>query len=78
MKPIAFKGHNTVIAKDQPEYLPLPAHVSKGDNGEVISCWKMSWRERIKALLRGKVWLCVWTFNAPLQPQRMEIDCPLE
>jgi hypothetical protein len=25
MKPIEFKGQNTVYAKDQKEYLPLPA-----------------------------------------------------
>lgn len=42
MKPIEFKGQNTIYAKDQPEYLPLPALVLPGSNGEVISCWEFS------------------------------------
>lgn len=25
MRPIEFKGQNIIFAKDQPEYLPLPA-----------------------------------------------------
>lgn len=29
--------------------------------GEIISEWKMSWKERLSALLRGRVWLRVWS-----------------
>jgi hypothetical protein len=71
MKPVKFKGFNTVYAKDQPEYLPLPVYRSYG--GEVLSCWKMSWRERLVALLTGRVWLNLLTFNNPLQPQRIMV-----
>lgn len=38
MTPIEFPEHNVVFAKDQPEYLPLPAHKSNGVTGEVTSC----------------------------------------
>lgn len=31
------------------------------DDGVLISCWKMSWRERFAALLFGTVWLRVWS-----------------
>jgi hypothetical protein len=74
MKPIEFLGQNTVYAKDQSEYLPLPVH--RTPDGTVISCWQMTWRERVKALLTGRVWLTMLTFNQPLQPQRVDIDCP--
>ena len=29
------------------------------DGRECISCWRLTWKERIKALLFGKVWLSV-------------------
>ena len=29
------------------------------DGRQCISCWRLTWKERIKALLFGKVWLFV-------------------
>lgn len=75
MKPIDFKGSNIVFAKDQPEYLPLPAW--KSEDGQVVSCWKLSWKERIKLLFTGKMFFMVMTFNKPLQPQLPSVDNPL-
>lgn len=46
MKPIEFPEQNVVFAKDQPEYLPLPAFRNSGGMGEVVSCWKLSWSEQ--------------------------------
>ena len=71
MKPIEFDGVNCVYAKDQPEYLPLP--VRRSDDGKVLSCWRMNWWERVAVLLTGCVWLELWTFNNPLQPQRLMV-----
>lgn len=76
MKPIEFKEQNCVVAKEQPEYLSLPAH--KTDDGKVISCWKFTWWERLKVLWTGKMWFHVWTFNKPLQPQAPTLDYPFE
>ena len=67
MKPLEFPQQNCVYAKDQKEYQPLPVH--KTDLGTVISCWGMTWRERIKVLCAGRIWWSVMTFNQPLQPQ---------
>ena len=72
MKPIEFRNQNTIYAKDQPEYLPLPAH--KTEDGQVTSCWYLTWVERIKVLFKGKIYFTVSTFNQPLQPQRPHID----
>lgn len=74
MKPIEFPEQNCVYAKDQPEYLPLPVH--KTPEGEVISCWVLTWRERLKVLLRGRIWWSVLTFNHPPQPQCPFVDKP--
>ena len=67
MNIIKFKECNTVYAENQPEYLPLPCH--KTEEGQVISCWKLNFRERLSVLLKGKVWFSSLTFNKPLQPQ---------
>lgn len=71
MKPIFFKGHNTVIGKDQPEYLPLPAHYN--EEGDVRTVWKFSIRERLKILFGGKIELTQMTFLNPLQPIRASV-----
>jgi len=67
MKPAKFKEQNMVYAEDQPEYLPLP--VFKTQEGEVVSCWRLSFWERLIVLFAGRVWLSNLTFNHPLQPQ---------
>ncbi len=76
MKPIEFKDQNATFAKDQPEYLPLPALKVNDKQGTVISCWKMGLWERLVVLFTGRVWLDVYTFDKPLQPQRMSVLKP--
>lgn len=73
MMPIEFDGSNTVIAKDQPEYQPLPALVT---DDITISCWKLTWLERIKAVIFGKLWLSQMNFGSPLQPQLPSLNRP--
>ena len=72
MKPIEFKEQNCIYAKNQPEYLPLPVY--KTGDGTVKSCWKLSFHERLKVLLTGKIWLMVMTFNHPLQPSLLSVN----
>lgn len=72
MRPIKFKEANVVYAKNQPEYLQLPVY--KAEDGEVISCWKMSFKERLIFIITGKIWISVLTFNKPLQPIRPSIN----
>jgi hypothetical protein len=79
VKIVEFDEQDVVYAKDQPEYLPLPAH--KFDNadgqGRIACCWKMTIKERIKVLFTGIIWHEVLTFNAPLQPQLLSVNKPL-
>ena len=76
MKIIKFKECNVTYAKNQPEYLPLPAY--KTSDGMVTSCWGLSFFERLKVVLIGKIYLEVLTFNQPLQPLRMSVSKPTE
>lgn len=74
---VEFPEQTTVIAKDQPEYNPLPAHRFKDDtHGRIACCWQLSWRDRLKVLRTGKVWHQILTFNQPLQPQLLTVDKP--
>ncbi len=73
MKPIEFEDQNVVYAKDQPEHQPLPALRLDTPEGQVISCWRMSFKERIKVLFTGKVWVSLMSFNKPLTPSYISV-----
>jgi hypothetical protein len=80
MTAIKFPEMNRVIAKDQPEYQPLPAYVGWLDSDKSIHlvtfCWKLTWRERLAVLFRGVLWHSVMTFNKPLQPVLLQTQKP--
>lgn len=74
MKPIKFKEMNGIAAKDQPEYMPLPIH---RNSQYVISCWKLSFWERVKILFHGIVWLSLMTPPRELiTPSKLSVDSP--
>lgn len=68
MNPIEFKGCNVVYAKDQKEYLPLPAQ--KEEDGTVITLWELSPEERALIAKGANIHVSMMTFNQPLQPIR--------
>lgn len=68
MKPVKFKEQNVIYAEDQPEYEPLPVLKIEGDEGQIVSCWKLSFIEKIKILFTGRVWVSLLSFNKPLTP----------
>lgn len=80
MKPIPFKQQNQIIAKDQPQYLPLPAHIGYINEEHnypcVTFCWQLSLKERIKILFNGILWHRVITFRQPLQPVLLDLNKP--
>lgn len=73
MKPIEFPEQTIVWAKDQPPYLPLPAYT---DERETISCWQLTWLERLRLLFCGRVWLRQMNFGSLLQPQEPTVESP--
>ena len=72
MKPIEFKEQNVVYAKDQKEYQPLPS--LKFEDGEVLTCWKLSWKELFRVVFTRRIWVAQLSFNKPLQPQFVTTD----
>lgn len=62
MEPQKFEEANRNLLKPQgmtdEECGSLPIWT---DGKECISCWKMTWRERLSALFFGKVWLSVYS-----------------
>lgn len=74
MKPIEFKHQNIVFAKDQSEYQPLPALRIDSQGGEVITCWQLSFKERIKILFTGVVWMSLMTFNKKMTPCYLAVN----
>ena len=60
MKPTKFKYQNRVLERpagmssDQCGALPIWT-----DGEQCVSCWKMTFWERLKVLLHGRVWLSV-------------------
>jgi hypothetical protein len=74
MNLIEFPEQTIVIAKNQPEYKPMYAHID--GNGIVTCCWKLSLLDRLEVLLTGKIWHQVMTFKQPLQPQLLHVTKP--
>ena len=74
MYPFKFKNYNIEFAKNQPEYLPLPAH--RTENGDITVCFKFSFDEIIKFIKTEKLYLQILTFNNPLQPIKMSVEKP--
>lgn len=68
MKPVNFTEVNVTYAKDQPGYQPLPGCKLDTIEGHFITCWKLSFKERMRILLTGRIWACLLTFNKPLTP----------
>ena len=76
MKLVPFPEQTVVYAQDQPQYRALPAHKFFDAEGRIACCWQLSWRERLRVLLTGKIWHQILTFNRPLQPQLLTAEKP--
>ena len=62
MEEIFFDEHNAVLNKPpgmtDEECKPLPVFRDKG-RGVTISCWRMTWRDRLRAIFYGLIWVYV-------------------
>lgn len=68
MKSIKFKECNKVYAENQPEYITMDV---LDDGKYVVSCWEISFIEKIRILFTGKIWLSLLMFGNPLTPSFM-------
>jgi len=77
MRPVSpvIKGVAEVTyAKDQPQYIPLPA--IRARDGMITTRWQCTWKERLAILLSGNLFLQVHTFGKKLQPVRLFTRTP--
>lgn len=63
-----------VYAKNQPEYIPLPA--VRGTDGSIVTRWRCSLWERFRILLTGDVYHSQLTYGQQLQPVKLETIAP--
>lgn len=71
VEPSIHEGAKLVtFAKDQPQYIPLPASVDA--HGVVMTEWEPTEEELDRLLSGGRIRLWVHTFGNPLQPVRVE------
>jgi hypothetical protein len=74
MKPIEFKEHNRLLRKPESmtdeQCASLPVHT---DKGVCTSCWKMTFKERLNAILFGKIWVGVLTGTTTQPP--ISVQC---
>lgn len=68
MKPLKFKEQNCVYAENQPQYIPLPSHKVDEPEGRVIFCMGLSFWERLRILVFGKLWVSLYMFGKDLTP----------
>lgn len=77
MQLVEFPEQTVVIAKDQPEYEPLPAHVYPNDRaGRITCCWELTDEELADLLRTKRIWHTVMTFGQSLQPQLLQVEKP--
>jgi hypothetical protein len=80
MKPVSpvvpgLELREVVLAKDQPEYIPLPA-APVDDGHRIVTRWKLSLAERLRILFTGNLWLSVLTLGKPFPPVLLETENP--
>lgn len=76
MIPTTFEGSNCTYAEDQEEFLSLPAHKAPNERCIVTTCWRLTWRERLLVLVRGRLWFQQMTWSQPLQAQKPAVHPP--
>ena len=78
MRPISpvipeYQQHEVVFAKDQPEYMPLPALVLEGEDKPVVSRWQLNDEERKQIAAGADILLTQMIFSDLYHPVRLEV-----
>lgn len=76
MKAIEFPQQNIIVAKDQPEYQPLPARISGSPDGMMAVCYQFTFWEIVKLIFTRKLWIETLTFHRGVTPLRPSVHEP--
>ncbi len=76
-EPIEFAEQTSTLGKPLgmtcDECGPLPVFVDKTQS---ISCWRLTWRERLSALICGKIWIAVMCRGNQPPVWAWAVKCP--
>jgi hypothetical protein len=71
------RGLEFILAKNQPAYRPLPVlRFHDMGEGTVLSRWRFTWRERLRVLFVGDIYIQQMTFGELLQPILPTVEVP--
>lgn len=73
MDPVDFSRRNAMVAENQDEYRTLPSYQNGTEN---VSCWRLSFRERLYLLFNGVLWIRQMNFGGSVQPILPQVDDP--
>jgi len=87
MQPVEFPQQTDILAKDQPQYTPLPVHIKfeqqRMSDGEAIdvpmemtACFNLSPEEIAAINKTGALWYTQCVFGNPFQPVRLSVLNP--
>lgn len=62
--------------KGQSQYRVLPCIRFEDETGTLLCRMKLGWRERLRVLLTGNVWLAQLTFGGPITPVNAYCEQP--
>lgn len=78
MTPVEFPERTLVLAENQPEYTPLPVHISPDNTHAMTACFELS-DDEIQTLLKTKrIWYTQLTFGNLFHPIILSVDNPFE
>jgi hypothetical protein len=81
MKPVSpvmpgSEGIEVIYAKDQPEYIPLPAVHLDTPSRPIVSRWRLDNDEREAIASGADIVLTLLSFGMPLTPSHLQVVMP--
>lgn len=75
MQAVEFPEQTQILAKDQPQYQPIPIHYDP-KYGAATSCFQLSDEEVEEIVRTRRIWNTQVTFGNPYHPIRMSVSKP--
>lgn len=69
-----LEEYEFVMAKDQPEYIPLRCLPGNTPQGERLSRWTLTPAQRQAIANGADIFLELWTYNHPMNPIRIAVS----
>ena len=80
MKFVSFKGQNKIInpgQKENKDYPEIPVY-SDVEQNICVACVELTWYERIKLLLKGRLFIHIHSFAGKMPPVNLTLKIEYE